>query len=123
MKRRIKETDCNRVALKSLIELLEVALLIRKDLIKSCLSLLKSIGTDHLTESGNSVCLEEHMLCTAKTDTLCAKLSCLLSVCRCVGICTNLELSVLVSPLHNSAELACDLSVNSRDNTVVNITC
>ena len=123
MKRRIKETDCNRVAFKSLIELLKVALLIRKNLIKSSLSLLESICTNHLTESSDSVCLEEHMLCTAKTDTLCAELSCLLSICRSICICTNLESSVLISPLHNSAELACDLSVNSRDDTVIDVTC
>ena len=38
MKRRIQETDGNRVTLQSLIQLLEVVLLIRQDLVQSSLS-------------------------------------------------------------------------------------
>ena len=55
--------------------LLEVALLIRKDLIQSCFSLFYGIRADHLTECSDSVFLEEHMLGTAKTDTFCAQLA------------------------------------------------
>ena len=40
MKRRIQETDGNRVAFQSFIQLLEVSLLLRKDLSKCCFSLL-----------------------------------------------------------------------------------
>ncbi len=63
------------------------------------------------------------MLGTAQTDTLSAQLARLFSVSRCVCICTNLELSELICPSHNSAELACDFSVNRRDNSVVDVTC
>ena len=63
------------------------------------------------------------MLCTAQTDTLGAQLTSLLSVCGCVGVCTNLKSSVLIGPLHNSAELASDGSVNCGDDTVVDVTC
>ena len=122
MERRIKEADGYRVALKSLIESLEVALLIRKNLCKSSFSFLNAVSADHLTESGDSVCLEEHVLCAAKADTLGAQLTGFLSVCGCVGVGANLEGSELVSPCHDAAELACDLRVNGRDYTVVDIT-
>src|SRR5699024_2063202 len=60
MERRVKETDRYRVAFQSLVQLLEVALLIRKDLLKSFLSLFLCLSTDHLTECVNSSLAEEH---------------------------------------------------------------
>ena len=123
MKRRIKETDCNRVALESLIQSLEVSLLVRKNFLKSFLSLFLCLSTDHLTECVDSSLAEEHMLCTAKSDTLSAKLNSFLSVSRCISICTNLHCSVLVSPVHDTSELTCDRSVYCRDNSVVDVTC
>ncbi len=123
VQRRIEETDCNRVTLKSLIESLEVSLLHGLDLSKSSLTLLNCIGADHLTECSDSVSLEEHVLCTAKTDTLSAKLSSLLSVSGCISVCSNLQNSVLVSPSHDSAELASDCSVYCGDKAVVDVTC
>ena len=122
VKRGIKESDTNGVALKSLVKLLEVALLVGKDLIKSCLALCNGVSADHLTECSNSVSLEEHMLGTAKTDTLSAKLASLLCVSGSVSVGSYLKLSVLVSPSHDSAELACDSSVNGGDDTVVDVT-
>ena len=62
------------------------------------------------------------MLCTAKTDTLCAELCSFLGVPRSIRIGANAELAVFISPAHNSAELTCDRRVNSRDNAVVNVT-
>src|SRR5699024_10759633 len=99
VKRRIKETDRYRVALESLIQSLEVSLLIRKDFLKSCLSLFLCLSTDHLTESVDSSLAEEHMLCTAETDTLSAKLNSFLSIFRCISVCADFHCSVLVSPV------------------------
>ncbi len=123
VQRRIEESDCYRVTLKCLVESLEVSLLDGFDLSKSCLTLLNCISTDHLTECSDSVSLEEHMLCTAKTDTLSAQLASLLSVSGCISVCSYLQNSVLVSPSHDSAELASDRSVYCGDETVVDVTC
>ena len=123
MKRRIKETDCNRISFKSLIESLEVTLLLRKDFFKSRFSFLYCFRADHLTESVDSVAFKEHMLCTAKSDTFCTKLTSFLSVSRCISICTNLHSSVLVSPSHDSSELTCDRSIYCRDDSVINSSC
>ena len=122
MKRWIQETDGNRISFQSFIQCFEVSLLIWKNLIKSSLTLFYCIGADHLTESSNSVFLEEHMLCTAKSDTLSAKLTSFLSICRCICICTNFHCTELVSPFHNTAELTCDCSINSFDNAIVDVT-
>ena len=122
MERRIKESDCNRISFQSLVQCLEVALLIRQNLLKCCLSLLNGVRADHFAECSDSVLFKEHMLCTAETDTFCTKLSCFLCICRCVCICSYLQCSILVSPCHNSAELTSDLCINCRNLTIVNVT-
>ena len=61
------------------------------------------------------------MLCTAKSDSLCAQLSCLCSVSWSICICTHFQSSVFVSPCHNTAKLACDGSVYGRDNAVIDL--
>ena len=63
------------------------------------------------------------MLCTAKSDTFCTKLTCFLSIRRCISVCTNLQCSVFVSPSHDSSELAGDCSFNCRDCSIINATC
>ena len=123
MKRWVKETNCNRVTFKSFVKFLEVSLLLWKNLSKCCFSLFYCICTDHFTECSDSVFLEEHMLCTAKSDTFCTKLTSFLSVSRCISVCTNLHSSVLVSPSHDSSELTSDCSVYSRDDSVIDSTC
>ena len=123
MKRRIQETDGNRVAFQSFIQLLEVSLLLRKDLSKCCFSLFYGFSADHLTECIDSVAFEEHMLCTAKTNTFCAKLTSFFSVCRSISVCTNFHGSVFICPAHDSSELASDGSVYGRDQSVIDASC
>ena len=122
MERRIQETDTYRVALKSLIQLLKVSLLYRKDLLQSSFSLLNSVGADHLAERVDPVALKEHVLGTAKADSLSTQLSGLLGVSRSICVGSYFQSSVLVSPAHDPAELACDGSVYRRNNTIINIT-
>ena len=121
MKRRIQETNRNRVAFKSLIESLEVALLIGQDLRQSLFAGLGGVGADHLAERGDSLGLEEHVLGTAEADTLGAQLAGLLRVLRSVGVGADLHGAVLVRPAHDAAELAGDGSVHGGDQTVVDV--
>ena len=58
----------------------EVSLLERLDLGQSGLALLNSTGADHLTDSGDAVLGEEHMLGTAQTDALSTHIDGVLSV-------------------------------------------
>ena len=87
MKRWIKETNCNWVTFQCFVKCFEVSLLIWKNLLKSSFSFFYCIRADHLTECSNSVFLKEHMLCTAKSDTFCTKLTSFLSICWSIGIC------------------------------------
>ena len=122
MKRGIQETDGHRIAFHSLIELLEIALLVRLDLLKSLLSLLDGVGADHLAEGSDSVLSEEHVLGTAETDTLGTQLTGLGRICGRIGIGANLQLAVLVSPGHYAAEVSADLSLLGSDITLVDLT-
>ena len=122
MQWRIQETDRNRVPLQSFIQCLEVTLLVRKDFFQGSFSLFYCIGTDHLTECSNPVFLEEHMLGTAKADSLCSQLTCFLCVSRCIRICTNLHGTELVCPSHDAAKLTGDSSIYGGDNAVIDIT-
>ena len=83
--------------------------------VKKQLALLYCLRADHLTECINSVALKEHMLCTAKTNSLCTKLTSFLSISRSISVCTNFHCSVLVSPSHDTSELTSDLSIYSRE--------
>ena len=123
MKRRIQETDSNRVTFQSFIQFFEVSLLFRKNLSQSCFSFFYCFSTDHFTECIDSVTFKEHMLCTAKTNTFCTQLTSFFSICRSICVCTNFHSSVFVSPSHDSSEFTCDCSVYSRDDTVIDITC
>ena len=122
VERGIKEADANGAAFKSLVKSLKVALLVRHDLCKSGFSLFNGVGADHLTERRDPFGIEEHVLCTAKTDTLGAQLACLLGIARGVGVCADAHAAVLVSPAHDPSELACDFGINGGDDAVVNVT-
>ena len=122
MQRGIEETDGNGVAFHCKEQLLEVALLQRQDLLKRFFTLFSGIRADHLAECIDTVLLEEHMLGTAQTDTFGTELAGLLGIPGRIGIGTNLELAVLVSPCHNTSELTGDGCVNGSDRTVVNVT-
>ena len=120
MKRRIQETDRNRASLQCFVKLLKIALLLRKDLRQCCFSLFYRLRADHLAECVDTVALKEHMLGTAKTDTFCAKLTCLFCIVWGICICTNLHGAVFVCPSHDAAELTCDRCVYGRDDPVIN---
>ena len=62
------------------------------------------------------------MLSTAQSDTFRTQFSGLLGIGRSIGVGTNCHCTILISPLHYSLKLACDLSINGRDDTVIDIT-
>ncbi len=78
VERRIQEADGYGVAAHCLVDALEVALLHRLELCKSCNALFLGVGADHFTESSDTVAVEEHVLGTGKADALCAQLTRLL---------------------------------------------
>ena len=112
------------MSLESLIESFEVGLLHREDNLECSLTLLNCVGADHLTECFDSAFTEEHVLCTAETDTFSTELTSLLSIVRCISVCTYFESLELVSPLHDAAEVTVvRISVDLSDSAVIDLTC
>ena len=105
MKRRIEEADGNRMSLREPHKAPQSRPAASGRIFSRAASLSSTVSEQIISLKASILSpLEEHMLCTAKTDTLCAQLSCLLSVSRSICVCSDLELSVLVSPAHDSAE-------------------
>ena len=121
MERRVQQTDGHRLALHGLVDGLEVALLHGLQLLQSLLALLQGLGDDHLTDGGDPVGIEEHMLGPAEANALGAEVDGLLGVLRGVGVGADLELAVLVGPGHDPAELAGDGSLGSGDGFAVDV--
>ena len=63
------------LALHGLVDTLEVALLHGQQLGQSLLTLFHGVGADHLTDGGDAVALEEHMLGAAQADALSTQLT------------------------------------------------
>ena len=123
MKRGVKEADGYRVSFHGLIQFHKVAFLKGKNLCKSFFSLFFCIGTNHFTEAVDSVAFKEHMLCTAKSDSLCAELSCFSRVGGRVGVGSDLQCPVFIGPCHNSSKFAGNGCVHGLDCAVVHIAC
>ena len=124
MQRRIQETNGYRTALECFVQASRSRpAAYGSNLSKCSFSLFNGVGADHLAECCDSVCLEEHMLGTAEADTLSAELTCLLSVMRVYRRWYEpSDVLILVSPSHNTAELAGDGSVNGRDDAIIDVT-
>ena len=108
MKRRIQETDGNRVVLHHLIDALEITLLERNQLIQSLFSRFTGSGKDHFADLRDTIGIKEHMLRTAEPDSFRTQLKGIGSVLRRVRIGTYLQHAERIRPIHNTAEIAAD---------------
>ena len=122
VQRGIQEADGNRIALHGLIDTLKVFLLHRLELVQSCDTLFFGVCADHLTEGSDAVSIEEHMLGTGQADAVSTQLNCLGSVTRVVGVGTDFQAAILVSPAHDTAKLTGDGRIDGRNDTVIDIT-
>ena len=121
VERGIQETDGNRTAFHDLVQSLEVTLLIGQDLGQSSLTGLNVLGNDHLAHSLDTLALEEHVLGTAQADALCTEVAGLLGVTRGVSVGVNLQLTELVRPAHEAAEVAGNGSRSGGDGLTVDV--
>ena len=123
MKRRIQETDRYRAALQCLVKLLKVALLHPEESLPVQSSLSSTVSEQIISRNASILsALEEHMLGTAKTDTFCAKLTCLLCIMLVYlhWFVPSVVRYLSAQPMIR-AELAGDRSIYGRDNSIVNI--
>ncbi len=102
----VKQTDINMTTVHSLKDAIEVYHLIRQQLVESFLTTFYRISKNHLTHGNNLLVIEEHVLCTCQTYTLCTEGTSHLSIMWSVGIGANLHLGVLVAEIHKFLEVA-----------------
>ena len=122
MKRRIDVTDGHGLSVQGLVHGLEVSLLEGKQLIEGLLTGLNGLGKDHLSDLRDTIRLEEHVLGTAKADTLSAKAYRILGILRGICIGTYAKLSVLVSPVHDTLEVSANGCILGLDISIVDLT-
>ncbi len=123
MERRVKQTNVNRTAVHCLEDAVEVSLLVRKQLSKSLLASFSILSKNHFAHCNNLLCLEEHVLCTAKTDTYSTEVACNLCIVWCISVCTNNELCIFLAKSHQVGEVARNLSCLCLNLSFVNLTC
>ena len=121
VERRVKQADGYRQTAHCAVDCLEVAALHRQDLRQSGLALLERVSDDHLANRLDTGRLEEHMLGTAQADAFRAELACLRSVARRIAVGADVQGTDLVSPAHEAAEVAGQLSFLRRDSAEVNV--
>src|SRR4030067_1565309 len=97
---RVKEPYCNRQVLHLLKYADEVALLHWKELGKRIFSPICIISKYHLPHSLYPVSFKKHMLCPAKTNAFCAKISCNTGIIRCICICPYTNHAYIIHPCH-----------------------
>ena len=91
VKRWVKETDSYWVTLHSLDDFVEVFLLEWEDLCKVSLAVFCVFRNDHLLECSKFWFVEEHVFCTAKTNTLCTEAECIFSILWCITVSEYIE--------------------------------
>ena len=90
VKRRVKKTDCYSASTHCLNDSVEISFLKWKNLCKVFFAGFCVFRNNHLLERRKFWLFKEHVLCAAKTNSVCTKLECLWSfVLLCV--CKNIE--------------------------------
>ena len=98
MQRRVERADRHRLALHRLEQAGEVVALERQQLRQRLLASSGRLGQDHLAHLGDVV--EEHVLGAAQADALGPEGDRLGRLVRLVGVGADLQLAVLVGPVH-----------------------
>ena len=100
VKRRVKKSDCYGKSLHFFENRVEIVSLVSDELCKSSFSSFEVVCENHFSDGFDSVAFKEHVLCSAESDSLSAESACGCRVSRCVGICSDLEHTAVVSPFH-----------------------
>ncbi len=117
----VEQTDCHSEAIHSLEDSFEIATLHGEKFSESSTSSFFVGCEDHFTHGFDSVAFEEHVLCAAETDALCAKLAGLSGIVRRIGVGANESLGVFCSEVHDCSEVAADFGFGSGHQIVIDI--
>ena len=122
MQRRIEQTDIHRTTVHCLEDALEVSFLIRQQFIKSFLTSFFVSSQDHFTHGDDLLVVEEHVFCTAQTDTYCTEVTCHLSVMRSISIGTYFQTGIFVTQAHQFGEITGKFGCFGNNFSLVNFT-
>ena len=107
----IQQTDGDGHAGHGLEDALEVAALHGQNLLQSHAAFVLGGSHDHLAHGGDAVFGEEHVLGTDQAHALGAEVTGDTGVMGIVGVGADLQLTILVRPLHDGGEVAGDVSL------------
>ena len=123
VERWVEQTDIYMEAVHCLEDAIEVSLLVWQKLCESFLTTFYRVCENHFTHCYNLLVIEEHVLCTCKSDTLCTECTSYFCILRSISVCTNLHLGVLIAKVHEFLEVTrqfCSLCLNL---TFIYLTC
>lgn len=101
----VEHSDSDGLAVHDFEELYEIFFLELLEFLEGGLSLLLIAGDDHLSDSEDSLLLEEHVLSSAKSDTFGTELDSGQGVLWSISVGSDLELSDGVGPEHDGLEV------------------
>ena len=104
VQRRVEQSDCYGQTLHCLEDSLEVFSLVGQELFECLFAFGEVACENHFADGVDSVALEEHMFCAAKSDTLRAELHCAFRLFGRIGVRADSEFAVFVRPLHHRFE-------------------
>ena len=120
VQRGIEKADRNAESIHSFEDSFEVTALHGEQFCKSCATAFEVGSEDHFANCVDTVAFEEHVLCTAKADTLSAEFACLTGVAGGVGVGAYVCFCELVGKVHDSEEVAVECGLGGGHLTVVN---
>ena len=123
MQRRVEETDRDGLVEHNFVHALEVFLLHRQKFSQIFFSGFSVLRKDHAAYGRDSVFVEEHMFCTAQTDSFCAEFKSLLCISRRVGVRSDVHRTAEIRPFHDLAEVAGKFRSFSLDRAFVYVAC
>ena len=116
----VEKTDSYTITIHSFEDAFEVATLHWKEFFECLFAAFEVRSKNHFAYSFDTVAFEEHVFCTAKTDTLSAELTSLFSIARSISVSANKCLSKFSSEIHDCAKVTVEFRFSSRNLTIVN---
>ena len=98
MQRRIQQTDCNRFAVHRSKDPFKVGSLVRQQFQDRSVTVFVRFGQNESSYVGDAITFEEHVLGSAKSDSLSPERQSSFGVFGRVGVGANIDLAILIRP-------------------------
>ena len=105
VKRRIQKTNIHRISVHCTENTLKVFLLIGKEFCQCFLTTFNILRENHFAHSYDLFIVEEHVFCSAKTDTYSSEITGNFSIMRRICISTNLQMRIFSTKIHQGSKI------------------